>query len=177
MALATTALPYGMRDIRISTLNDDGSLQTPVDLPNAQVLSFSEAEDFEELRGDDQVVALRGKGPKVEWSLEAGGITLAAYKAIVGGTNTTTGSTPNQVKTYRKLGTDARPYFKAEGQSISDSGGDFHSILYKARASENIEGSQEDGKFWITKLGGTAIPNTSGILYDFVQNETATAIP
>jgi hypothetical protein len=158
MALATTALPYGMRDIRISTLNDDGSLQTPVDLPNAQVLSFSEAEDFEELRGDDQVVALRGKGPKVEWSLEAGGITLAAYKAIVGGTNTTTGSTPNQVKTYRKLGTDARPYFKAEGQSISD-------------------GSQEDGKFWITKLGGTAIPNTSGILYDFVQNETATAIP
>lgn len=177
MALATTSLPYGMRDIRLTPIDDAGALGTPVDLPVAQTLSFSEAEDFEELRGDDRVQAIRGKGPKVNWSLEAGGITLAAYKVIAGGTITTSGSTPNQIRQFRKLTTDARPYFKAEGQSISDSGGDFHSILYKARASEALEGEQADGKFWISKCGGEAIGNGSDILYDFIQNETATAIP
>jgi len=178
MAIATTALPYGMRDVRLTPVADDGSLGTPVDLPAAQTLSFSEAEEFEELRGDDAIIAIRGKGPKVEWTLEAGGISLGAYKVIAGGTLTLTGTTPNQIRKVSKLVTDVRPYFKAEGQSISDSGGDFHSILYKARAATNIEGGHADGTFWITKCGGTAIGRISdGALYDFVQNETAVAIP
>jgi len=178
MALATTALPYGMRDVRLTPVNDDGSLGTAVDLPVSQTFSFGEAEDFEELRGDDQVVAIRGKGPKVEWTLEAGGITLAAYKVLAGGTLTVSGSTPNQVRKLSKLVTDARPYFKAEGQAISDSGGDFHTIIYKARASSSLEGGFADGTFWITKCSGDAIGRVSdGLLYDFVQNETTTAIP
>lgn len=179
MALATTALPYGLRDVRVTPVDpSDGSLGTPVDLPNAQVFSFSEAEEYEELRGDDGVVAIRGKGATVDWSLEAGGISLAAYKVMNGGTLTVSGSTPNQIRQYRKLKSDSRPYFKAEGQSISDSGGDFHAILYRCRASGGVEGGQEDGKFLITKASGAALPGIgTDILYDFVQNETATAIP
>ena len=177
MALATTALPYGLRDVRLTPMDDAEALGTPVDLPYGQVFSFAEAEEFETLRGDDKVVAVRGKGPQIEWSLESGGISLAAYKVIAGGTVTVSGSTPNQIRQYRKLVTDSRPYFKVEGQSISDSGGDFHGILYKARASDNIEGTWEDGKFWISKASGLALGNAAGFLYDFIQNETATAIP
>lgn len=176
MTLATNALPYGLRDVKLRPIDDSGTVGTGVDLPASQTLSFSETEEFEELRGDDKVIAIRGKGPKVEWDLEAGGISLNAYVVIAGGTLVLTGSTPNQILTYTKQVTDARPYFQAEGQAISDSGGDFHGTLFRARASDKIEGKMEDGKFWITSCSGEAIGNADDDLYEFVQNETATAI-
>jgi hypothetical protein len=177
MALATNALPYGLRDVRLTPIDAAGTLGTPVDLPAARVFSFSEAEDFETLRGDDGVVAIRGKGATVSWNLESGGVSMAAWQVLSGGALTTTGTTPNQIRRYRKLGTDTKPYFKAEGQSFSDSGGDVHGVLYKARASDTLEGEFSDGTFFLTKAGGTGIPDLNNILYDFVQNETATTIP
>jgi hypothetical protein len=176
MALAATALPFGLRDVKIQPYDDAGTLGTKVDLPVAQTFSFTEAEDYEELRGDDTVVAIRGKGPKVEWELEAGGITMDAWKVIAGGTLTTSGVTPNALKRLRKLGTDTRPYFKVEGQAISDSGGDVHGIVYKARASDSLEGEFADGSWFVTSASGEGIPDVANILYDFVQNETAVAI-
>lgn len=180
---AGDALPYGLRDTKITgyTTAACDVLSTPsVDNPNARTLSFSEAEDFEELRGDDQVVAIRGKGASVEWSMEHGGISLAAYKAMAGGAVVTTGVTPSTVTTYTKLVTDARPYFKAEGQSINDNGGDFHAVLYRAKASDKLEGELGDGSFWLTAASGSALPSKItaklGILYEFLVNESVTAI-
>lgn len=176
MALADTSLPYGMRDIKLFELDDAGDPGSAVDLPNAQTLSFGEAEEFETLRGDDGVVAVRGNGATINWDLEAGGISLEAWAVLSGGTVAVTGTTPNAVRTYSKVKTDTKPYFKAEGQAISDSGGDLHAVLYKARATGTLEGEFADGKFWISKCGGEAIPDVDDKLYDFVQNETATAI-
>jgi hypothetical protein len=180
MALAE-ALPYGIRDIKLRPLSAGGTtLGTAVDLPNARTLSFEEAEEFETLRGDDQDVATRGRGASVAWTLEAGGISLEALVVINGGTVTTTGITPAQKKTYRKLVTDARPEFQAEGQAMSESGGDFHTILFRCKASENVTGEFSDGAFFLTGAGGNALPGKTtgniGALYDFVHNETATAI-
>lgn len=179
-----SALPFGFRDIKVTSYTDAGFTTlagSSIDFPNGRTISFSEAEDYEELRGDDKLVAIRGKGASVDWDLEAGGISIAAYKAINGGSSTTTGVTPNQVTTYTKKVTDVRPYFKAEGQAISDSGGDFHTILFKARASGSVEGELADGAFWLTKASGTVLPSTLtgeiDTLYKFVLNETATAIP
>ena len=112
--------------------------------------------------------------------MENGGLSLPSYKTMAGGTLTTTGVTPNTVSTYKKKVTDQRPYFKGEGQSINDDGGDFHGILYKARASDSLSGEMADGTFWLTSASGSALPATlSGnidTLYDFVLNETVTAI-
>jgi hypothetical protein len=143
-------------------------------------MTFEEAEDFEELRGDDKVVATRGKGASVNWSLEAGGISLEAYQTLNGGTVTETGVTPAAIKTYTKKANDAKPEFKAEGQAISESGGDFHVVLYRCKCSDKLSGSMADGTFWLTAAGGTALPSrlvgSIDALYDFVQNETATPI-
>lgn len=177
MALPTTALPYGIRDIKISPIDAAGAVGTAVDLPNGRTLAFSEAEDFEELRGDDTVVAIRGKGPQVEWELEGGGISLAAYKVLAGGTTTSSGTTPAAKNTYRKLGTDVRPYFQIEGQAISDSGGDMHCIIYRARCNDAIEGTFEDGGFFLTSASGVGLPRPAdSYLYDLIHNETAVAI-
>lgn len=174
-------LPYGMRDTRVTPFTTAAAttLGTSADYPNAQTLSFSEAEDYEELRGDDKVIAIVGKGASVEWEMENGGIAVPSYKNINGGTTSTSGVTPNQVTTYNKKVTDIRPYVKLEGQSISDMGGDFHVAMYKCRASNRVEGELADGSFWVTGLGGVSLPATLtgkiDFLYEFFLNETVTA--
>lgn len=183
MPLTTIPLPYGLRDVRVTPYTTDAAtaLGTAVDLPYGQTFSFSESEDFEDLRGDDKLIATHGQGAEIEWELEAGGISLEALKIFAGGTISESGTTPNQIKTFQKKVTDNRPYFKAEGQAISDSGGDFHCIVYKCKVTDSIEGEFADGSFYVSKMKGKGLPATLtgkvDVLYEFVQNETATAIP
>lgn len=181
MPIAAYAQPYGLRDVKLIPLGADGS--TPgasVDLPASRTFSFADTEDFEDFRGDDKLIAQHGNGAKTEWGLEAGGISLEAYAILSGGTVTTTGVTPAVKKTYSKKTTDQRPYFKAEGQAISDNGGDLHGLVYKCKATDNLEGEFSDGSFFVTSAGGTGFPSTEAThidkVYDFVHNETAVAI-
>lgn len=176
MALAETALPYGLREVVLTPIDDAGVLGTPVPLPVSQTFSFEEAEEFTELRGDDKLVAIRGAGPSVNWSLEAGGITLDAWKVLTGGTNTLSGTTPAEINTFTKKSTDTRPYFKVEGRAISDSGGDIHCVLPKCRVTGNLSGEFSDGEFFVSECDGQALGDDSDTVYEFVQNETATAI-
>lgn len=184
MALTTIPLPYGLRDVKLTPYTDATAtvLGTPsVDLPYSRTFSFSEAEDFTELRGDDKLVTTRGQGASVDWDLEAGGLSLEALKVMNGGAIVETGTTPNQKKTYTKKVTDSRPFFKVEGQAISDSGGDLHCVLDRNRTTGNIEGEFGDGQFWLTGASGVTLPSLiaagsrTDILYEFVQNETAVA--
>lgn len=182
MPLTTIPLPYGVRDIKVTPYTTDAAttLGTGVDLPYGRTLSFSEAEDFEELRGDDKVITTRGRGASVDWELESGGISYEAVKVMYGGTITESGVTPNQIKRFRKKDVDTRPFFQVEGQAISDSGGDVHVVLHRCRATGEFEGELADGQFWLTSASGVALPSNVvanvGTIYDFIQNETATAI-
>lgn len=176
MALATNALPFGLRDVKVYPIDAAGTVGAAVDLPGSRIFSFAESEEFEELRGDDVVLAQHGGGPIVTWSLEAGGISIDAYKVLSGGTVTTAGVTPNLKKTLAKKGTDARPYFKVEGQVISDSGGDVHAVVYKCKATSDLGGSFQNGQFFLTGASGVGIAEAADKLWDLVQNETATAI-
>ena len=176
MAIATNSLPYGLRDVKLAALDAADAPLTKVDLTASQTFSFSETEEVTELRGDDVLISVKGKGAKVEWDLEAGGISLQAYVLMSGGTYSLTGSTPNQIRKVAKSGTDARPYFYVEGQAISDSGGDWHAKVFKCKVTDALEGDMKDGEFWITKASGQGLPNLSNQLYELVQNETATVI-
>lgn len=180
MPLSAYVQPFGLRDVKLQPLGTDGSTPgTSVDLPAGRTFSFAEAEDYQELRGDDKLIAHHGNGPHIEWKLESGGISMEAFAVIAGGVVTTSGTTPNSKKTYAKKVTDARPYFKVYGQAISDAGGDFHCVVYKCKATDNLEGELGDGAFWLTGAGGTGYPSTEAAntdkLYDFIQNETTTA--
>lgn len=176
MALDDPALPYGIRDIKLTPINSDGSLGTAVDLPVAQTLSFSETEEFQELRGDDRVVAVHGQGPTVEFDLEAGGISLEAWQVMTGGDLSELGATPNQTKSLTKKTTQSRPYFRIEGQSINDVAGDTHVVIYKAKITDTLEGEFADGEFFVTSCSGQGIGNEDDNLYTFTWNETSEAI-
>jgi hypothetical protein len=179
---APTALPYGMRDLKITPYSDAaGSVLSSevIDLPNMQTFSFSEQEEFQELRGDDRVVAIRGSGATVDWELEAGGYKMRIWEVMTGGTVTQTGIAPNRVWRLDKQSSDNRGYFLIEGQIISDSGGDVHAVVYRCRCNDAIEGEFSDGEFFITNASGQGLPildDVNDILYSIIMNETATPI-
>lgn len=179
---APTALPYGMRDCKLTPYLDAGgtTLSTEVvDLPNMQTFSFSEEEEFQELRGDDRVVAIRGSGATVSWELEAGGYKIRIWEILTGGTVTLTGVAPNRTWRLDKRSSDSRGYFKMHGQAISDSGGDIQTVVYRCRCNESIEGEFADGEFFITNASGQGLPildDVNDLLYSHIFNETATPI-
>jgi hypothetical protein len=179
MALAVHRLPYGLRDIKVATLDNTGVKGTLVDLPAAQTLEFSETTASQVLRGDDAVVAQRVTIDAVEWTLDSGGISFEAYTVIAGGAITSTGTTPNIKKQWRRMGTDAYPDFFMEGQSMSESGGDNHIVLHRCKATQ-ISGTMQDQEFWVSHAEGNAIATLTaanvGAVWDMVANETAATI-
>lgn len=176
---APTTIPYGVRDLKMTRYTDaSGSVldSVSVDLPYMQTLTFSETEEFQELRGDDRVVAIRGQGAVVEWELEAGGLDFQVWEILTGGTVILTGIAPNRKWVLRKRSTNARPYFRIEGRVISESGGDVHCVIYRCRANDTVEGEFADGEFFVTSASGQGLPmldEAFDLLYDIVQNETA----
>lgn len=177
------ALPYGIRDLKLTPyLDAAGSIlgTQSFDLPNMQTLSFSETEEFQELRGDDRIVTTRGQGAQVEWELEAGGISPRIWAILTGGEIIESGVLPARSVTMRKRGSDARPWFRVHGQIISDSGGDVHAVIYRCRCNDSIEGEFGDGEFFVTSASGLGLPlldDSNDLLYDIIQNETKTSIP
>lgn len=183
MPLTTHPLPFGLRDVKLTPFTTAAATAygTPsVDLPVSRTFSFSDTEDFEDLQGDDVTAASHGSGPSLEWEMESGGMPFEAFKIMAGGAITESGTTPAMKKVYSKLATDSRPYFKVEGQAISDSGGDVHGVVYKAKATGSLEGEFGQGAFQLLSASGRGFPSTVTAdlnkLYDFVQNETAIAI-
>lgn len=186
-----TALPFGLREVKVAMYTDAAAttLGAWVKFPNSRTLSFAEAEEFEDLRGDDALIASHGAGPQVEWELEGGGAPFEAVAVMYGGEVLETGSAPNRVKTLRKYGAGGgtqwyhsqRPYFKIMGRSISDSGGDMWCVIYRAKATDNLEGEMADSAFFLTGASGTGFPSnevaTLKRVWDWVQNETETALP
>lgn len=181
MAIAD-ALPYGLRDVKLTPYIDDGGTvlgTVSYDLPNAQTFSFNETEEFQELRGDDRLVATHGNGAQVDWSLEAGGISLTAWSILTGGQIVVSGLSPNRVEIMRKRGSDVRPYFRVDGQVISDSGGDIVARVYRCRCNDTIGGDFADGQFHVTSVSGAGLPlldDVNDLLYDIIRNETKTTL-
>jgi hypothetical protein len=176
------ALPYGLRDCKITPYTDASGTtlgSTSYDLARMQTLTFGETEEFEELRGDDKLVTTHGKGAKVEWDLEAGGISLPVWSILSGGNVVESGTTPNRQVVLRKKGSDSRPYFRIDGQIISDSGGDVVARIYRCKCNAKIEGKFGDGTFFVTSVGGIGLPMTDDVndlLYDIIQNETVSTL-
>lgn len=180
---APTSLPYGLRDVKLTPYTDaSGTVLdiVSVDLPNSQTFSFSETEEFKQLRGDDRVVSIRGQGALVDWELESGGVDFSVWQILSGGTVIQSGLSPNRVWKMRKRSTSSRPFFRAEGKSISDSGGDFHCTVFRCRANDTIEGEFADGEYFITHASGQGLAildDANDLIYEFTINETAANIP
>ncbi len=166
--------PFGLREIRL--LNAAGTVN--VKLPVAMKLSFSPSLVSGELRGDDVLQSLVSIEDAIEWSLEAGGISLEAWALMTGRAVTESGTTPNRTNTLHLAGGTIYPYFQVLGRSVGENAtDDIHVKLYKCKLTEPIEGEFADGEFYVTSCSGKAVPHATLGLADIVQNETAAALP
>jgi len=164
--------PFGLRDIKVVPL-PSGS---PVDLPAAQTLTWKPRFRSGELSGDDALQSVVAFVDAYEWSLGAGGISLEALAVLVGNTVSSSGTTPNQVKTLNIAAGDNMPYFKIYGKALGENtNDDIHVKIYKAKLT-SMEGQFQDAQFYITSCSGLAVDGGAGII-DIVQNETATNLP
>jgi hypothetical protein len=173
MTLATNAKPYGLSDIKLTSI--DGITQ--VDLPAATKLTFKERVKSAEGVGDDMLSVVVSVREGVEWELEATGLPLEALAVIYGTTTSTTGVTPDQVKTLENHGAVRLPYFKIYGKSLGEGDDDVHCIIYKAKVTEGLDAPMEYGNLQMTKIKGIGIDDLTNGVFDWVQNETATALP
>lgn len=166
--------PFGLRDIKLVSI---GGAPTQVDLPAARTLSFTERVKSGELSGDDKTIAVVAFSDAIEWELEAGGISLAAYALMTGRTTTETGTSPNKTLTLKgQGGLEVFPYFKIYGKSVGDGADDIHVKIFKAKLT-SIQGQLQDGEFWVTQASGIAIDDGVNGLFEIVQHETADDLP
>lgn len=178
-SLATQAkYPFGLRDCKLYPFVDQNGTQLAeegFDLPAVQTFSFADSEDFTDLRGDDELLASHGNGAQVNWTLEAGGISLQAWAVLTGGQIIESGAAPNRTITLRKCSDDVRPYFQVRGLAMNDNAGDTVGVVYRAKCNGDIGGQFGDGAFFVTSADGIGmpIPGTK-LLYDFIQHETRT---
>lgn len=181
-APVTDGWAYGCRDLKLTEYIDASGMvlsDTSVDLPYIQHLNFTEAEEFAELRGDDKLLTTRGKGSQVNWDLESGGINIAAWAVITGGSVFERGMTPNREIELRKRATQTRPYFRIDGKIISDSGGDVLVRIYRCRANGDITANFQDGDFQTSQIAGVGLPlldDTNDLLYSIFRRETSSEI-
>lgn len=177
------ALPYGLRQIRLTPYTDLqgttlGNVSYP--LPVAMTLGFSETEQYDELRGDDVLVAVHGRGAQVDWSLEAGGISITAWSIVSGAAVIEEGVAPNRKTRLRKSGDDIRPYFRIDGRAISDSGGSMLTRIYRAKANGRLQADLRGGAFQTSRIDGVGLPmlgDAQRWLYEFIRQEFDSAIP
>jgi hypothetical protein len=164
--------PFGLRDVKVT--NSTGTTQ--VDLPAGMKLSFSERMVSDEFKGDDSLLGVVAFSEAVEWELENGGISLAAYALMTGRSAVAAGSQPNRTLTLTGEGGQSYPYFKVYGKAISDDGSDVHCKLFKCKLTK-MEGTFENAKFWTTAISGLAIDDGTNGIFEFVQNETEADLP
>ena len=179
-APVSDALPYGVRDCKITQYADSGGTAlgtTSVDVPIMQHLNFTEAEEFTELRGDDRVITTRGKGSEVHGDIESGGLPIGVWAVITGGSVVSTGLSPNRIIELQKRATTARPFWRVDGKIISDSGGDVLVRIYRCRANGDIQANFQDGDFQTSQIAFVGLPlmdDTNDLIYSIFRRETST---
>jgi hypothetical protein len=159
---------FGLRQL----MTYDTAGANGVALPAGMTLSFQERVSAEEFLAEGEVVAVRAFVIAVDWELEAGGISLAAWARLSGRTATETGTTPNRITTLTATGGDEFPYFRVYGRSVGDAGDDVRCQILNAKVTR-LEGAFGDGEFLVSRCSGVGVPNSSGQVYQVVQRETA----
>lgn len=153
-----------------------------VNFPGIREAGFSPDLLKKELFGDNFIIARAAKARQVQSKIGVAKMNLDILAALLGGTVTDAGVTPNQTTTYNLLGSDKAKYFKLEYRVLgvelpgAAGGGDLHVVFWKCL----IEGTSADAKmedFAMPTFDVAAIPRLSDLkLAAVVENETAAAI-
>jgi len=173
MALTTTPKPFGLSDIKITNIGGG----TQVDLPDSAEFNFKERILSAEGKGDDKLGSVVSVLEAVEWELKCSSLPLEALAIMYGDPTSTTGTTPDQVKTLKREGASRLPYFKIYGKSLGEGDDDVHCILFKCKITEGLDAGMKYGEILQPSIKGIGIDDGTNGVYKWVQNETADDLP
>lgn len=173
MALNTTPKPFGLSDVKITNIGGT----TQVDLPDSAEFTFKERILSAEGKGDDKLGSVVSVLEAVEWELKCTSLPLEALAIMYGDATSTSGTTPDQIKTLDRAGATRLPYFKIYGKSLGEGDDDVHCILWKCKVTEGLDASMKYGEIMQPSIKGIAIDDGTNGVYDWVQNETADTLP
>lgn len=173
MSAPNPVLPFGLNSIVVTNISGT----TQVALPASRRLMFKERYQTGEAPGDDALQAIASTSMAAEWEMEVSGISLEAMAIMTNRTLTTTGSTPNEVKTMTASGGERLPYFKIYGKSLGDGDDDVHILLFKCKLTEGPENTMQFGEFSGPTYKGIAVDDGVNGIFDTVINETADTLP
>lgn len=145
MAVADgNTLVFGVNDCKVTPITkDDASgftLGTPIDVPGVNEIQIKTDVLKKEAYGDEVILDIFRKTKMFTGSIKAAYLNQAVMQALLGGTVTTSGTTPNTLSAYKLTGANTPQYFKVEAQvsylggEKASGSGDFHLILWKVAA-------------------------------------------
>lgn len=164
---------YGLRDLKVTEL--DGSPQE--DLGAAMTLTVQPQFSGGNLEGDDAIKAVVSFITHAEGDLSAGEVSSAALAIMTGVAIVTTSTSPTEVSTMQIDEGDNMPYFKVYGQSLDEGIGDLQILLAKVKLTSFEAMNLENGSFRVSNATVVAVDDGSNGVIQFVQHETAVAVP
>lgn len=176
--MAFGEIPRGLDDLKVYVLTADipGSA---IDVPGSQSLEWSVESDSDELRGDNQAIALVRNPKTVTGTIRVARINLAAFAAMTGSTVVTSGTTPNSIIALEESSAAPARYFQIIGQAGSQdtNGSAYRVTIYKALVTGGPNESLTIDEWSTPEFEFEAIANASGNLLKRQNYETSVAIP
>lgn len=175
--MAYGQIPRGLDDLKVYVLTGD-TPGSAVDVPGAQSLEWSVESDSDELRGDNQAIALVRNPKTVSGTIRVARIDLVAIAAMVGGTITTGSMTPNETKSLEESSAAPARYFQIIGQAGSQdvNGSAYRITIYKALVTGGPNESLTIDEWSTPEFEFESIANASGNLLQRKSYETAVAV-
>ena len=156
-------MPYaeigrGFNDLSVAPVTGAADTAgTAVDYPGARTLDFGVDSDQDQLEGDDTIIAI-ARGTKTgSGSLELGRNNPEALAVITGSTVTTSGTSPNEIKTVEEPATNDTIFFQIIGlaRSADVAGSAYQVTIHKALLTSGLnESLSQNG--WNTPTGDFA---------------------
>lgn len=139
--MATGQIVRGLSDLAVFVLGAADAPGSKVDVPGARAFDVSVDSDSDELEGDDTIIAVAYGSKKGSGSMEMGKANLTARAAMLGGTVTTSGTTPNEVSTWDEPAGANQIWVKISAQAkLADvAGGAYQVDINKAKAGGSSE--------------------------------------
>lgn len=177
-------IPRGLSDLKASIV---GALDVPgtsVDIPGVQALTWNVTSNSQDVQGDDATIAIARDAKGLDGSFRIAKINLEGLAQVNGGTATTTGTTPAQIKVLYEASAAPSRYLQLVGQSNSYdlSGSAYRVTLYKALVTGGPNETLEAGNWNTPELQFQGVATTAtgaqaGALLKRELFETLVAVP
>lgn len=186
MALSHVSKLYAVTDAKIKKITADPAGGTTTfaaaqDIPGIKSVSIDGDINSVELRGDNTLLDTNALLSSLTLTFNFAKLNLDALIAMLGGTVTDAGTTPNQIATMRLANTDSFSYFQFEAKTPTAGAdtvtGDAHIVVYKCMLSGFPQLGMAEEDYQTFSVQAKAVARLSDNRWlDIVLNETATAI-